>query len=493
MKLIKKMLAVFVAVLMTLAMSVTAFAATDGSITITNENDAVSMKGHTYTAYKIFDVTYDSDKKNYDYKVSQEFKAYFDSLGIDNDADAYTYVTQLKNDSELQSFAKDAYTNKGVATGVSKTATEDNRVVIDGLDHGYYLVYDEGNPNASTNAERVVAAIALTTTDPDAEVELKADATKLDKTITGVSDEKSNTPGSMDVDAVDAQIGKHIQFRLDSNVPDLTGYTDYTYVVTDTMSEGLTNDVNVKVTINGSDLTSSCEVVYNGQKFTVKVPYSVLSQFAKDVPIVITYSATLNENAIIYPNGANINTANLEYSNNPNEDTTDKTPDVEVKVYTFTLDITKVNGKGTPLAGAQFVLKDANGNFVPVSLKDGRYIVSETLEATEANATVISDENGKIYIDGVQAAQYTLTETVAPDGYNLLKSPIKVNIEATYDDEVTEVTEITGNEKTIINRTGSILPSTGGIGTTVFTVGGLAIILVSAALLVIKRRKNVTE
>ena len=487
-KTLKIVFATVLSLVLLMSAIVPAFAATDGSITITTDNDAVSMQGHTYTAYKIFNVTY--DEGNYNYTIASEFAPYFESLGITSDADAYTYVQQLQDDAALQAFAKDAYTNKGTATGVSATATETNRVVINGLDHGYYLVYDEGSATAATNAEKAVAAIALTTTDPDAEINLKADITELDKTITGVADEATNNSGALDVDAVDAQIGDHIQFRLDSRVPDLTGYTNYTYLITDTMSEGLTNDLNVKVTINGTDVTSQCQVIYNGQTFTAKVPFSVLSQFAKDVPIVVTYSATLNSDAIVYPDGANTNTAKLEYSNNPNTDTTDETPEVEVKVYTFTLDVTKINGSGEVLQGAQFVLKDVNGNPVPVTLKDGVYVVDPDKAATEANATVISDANGKIYVNGLEAGEYTLTETVAPEGYNLLKSPIKVNIVATYDEEVTEVTEVTGNEKTIINRTGSILPSTGGMGTTLFVVGGAVIMLAAVVLLVASKKKK---
>ena len=488
-KTLKIVFAAMLSLVLLMSAMIPAFAATDGSITITTDNDAVSMQGHTYTAYKIFDVTYDGQGE-YNYTIASEFVPYFESLGITSDADAYTYVQQLQDDAALQAFAKDAYAHKLNAPGVSKTATAADRVVIDGLDHGYYLVYDEGNPNAETNAEKAVAAVALTTTDPDAEVNLKADITELDKTITGVADDATNNSGALDVDAVDAQIGKHIQFRLDSRVPDLTGYTNYTYLITDTMSEGLTNDLNAKITINNTDVTSQCQVIYNGQTFTAKVPFSVLSQFAKDVPSVVTYSATLNENAIVYPDGANTNTAKLEYSNNPNTDTTDETPEVEVKVYTFTLEVTKVNGSGEVLQGAQFVLKDANGNPVPVTLTEGVYVVDPDKEATDANATVISDADGKIYVDGLAAAQYTLTETVAPNGYNPLKSPIKVNIVATYDDDVTEVTEVTGNEKTVINRTGSILPSTGGMGTTLFIAGGAVIMLAAVVLLLVSKRKK---
>lgn len=484
------------AMLVLATMIVPGFAA-DGSITITNSNDAVSMNGHTYKAYKIFDVTYNADKTVYDYKIAPAFVAYFESLnlpaslGEDLDARAYSYVSSIAGDAALQAFAKAIYAYKGDAAG-SVTANNPNSAVISGLANGYYLVYDEGNASPANNAEKAIANIALTTTDPNATIVLKASVPTIDKKITGVADAATNASSATGEDAVSATINQHVGFQIDSIVPDLTGYTNYTYKVSDTMSDALIPDQNAKVTIGSDDVTSSCEIVYSGQVMTVTVPFSVLSTYAKDTPITITYSARVSANASVYPSATgNSNEATLEYSNNVDDLTIkDTTPPSEVHVYLFSIDVTKVNDKDEKLPGAKFVLKDSSNHLIPVTLSSGRYKVSDTLAATEANATVISDANGKIYIDGLAEGTYTLTETEAPATYNLLKEPVSITITATYDADG-NCTGVTGNTKTVVNKAGGLLPSTGGMGTVIFTVAGIAVMLTAVLLLVIKRRKEI--
>ncbi|MBQ5995279.1 MAG: SpaH/EbpB family LPXTG-anchored major pilin [Clostridia bacterium] len=490
---------IFSAVLVMLVLAtmiVPGFAAT-GSITITNSNDAVSMNGHTYKAYKIFDVTYDAGKTVYDYKIAPAFKTYFESLnlpaslGEDLDARAYSYVSSISGDAALQAFAKQIYNYKGDAAG-SVTANNANSAVISGLDNGYYLVYDEGNAAPGNNAEKAIANIALTTTDPDATIVLKASVPTIDKKITGVSNAASNAASATGEDAVSATVNQHVGFQIDSIVPDLTGYTNYTYKVSDTMSDALIPDENAKVTIGSDDVTSSSTIVYSGQTMTITVPFSVLSTYAKDTPITITYSARVSANANVYPDATgNSNEATLEYSNNVDDLTVkETTPPSEVHVYLFSIDVTKVNDKDEKLEGAKFVLKDSSNNYIPVSLVSGRYKVSDTLAATEANATVISDSNGKVYIDGLAEGTYTLTETEAPATYNLLKSPVTITITATYDADG-NCTGVTGNAKTVVNKAGGLLPSTGGMGTVIFTVAGIAVMLTAVLLLVVKRRKEI--
>lgn len=492
----KTIFAAVLAILVLATMIVPGFAAT-GSITITNSNDAVSMNGHTYKAYKIFDVTYNTEKTVYDYKIAPAFVAYFESLnlaeslGEDLDARAYSYVSSISGDAALQAFAKEIYNYKGDAAG-SVTANNANSAVIPNLETGYYLVYDEGSAAPGNNAEKAIANIALTTTDPNATIVLKASVPTIDKKITGVADAASNSASATGEDAVSATINQHVGFQIDSIVPDLTGYTNYTYKVSDTMSDALVPDKNAKVTIGSSDITSSSEIVYSGQTMTITVPFSVLRTYAKDTPITITYSARVSANASIYPSATgNSNEATLEYSNNVDDLTIkDTTPPSEVHVYLFSIDVTKVNDKDEKLSGAKFVLKDSANNYIPVSLVSGRYKVSDTLAATEANATVISDANGKIYIDGLAEGTYTLTETEAPATYNLLKDPVTITIAATYDADG-NCTGVSGNTKTVVNKAGGLLPSTGGMGTVIFTAAGVSVMLAAVLLLVIKRRKEV--
>ena len=479
------------------SMMVPSFAGT-GTITITNSNEAVSMNGHTYKAYKLFDVTYDSVADTYDYTIASPFESYFTALGLDAslgedlDARAYSYVSSLSGDAALQTFAKDIYNSRGSAAGqvVADNATS---ATITGLDNGYYLVYDEGNASAATNAEKAIANIALTTAAPNATIVLKASVPTIDKKITDVTDTATNDSSASGDKGASALIGQHVGFQIDSIVPDLTGYTNYVYKVTDTMSTGLDPDQNVKVMIGTDDVTAQSDITYSGQVTTVTVPFAVLSGYAKDTPITITYSATVTPDALVYPasTSANGNEAELEYSNNVDDHTIkDTTPPSSANVYVFGIEITKVNDKNVALANAEFVLKDNNGDYIPVTLSGGRYKVSDTLAATEANATVKSDANGKIYVDGLAEGTYTLTETKAPDTYNLLKNPVSLTITATYDTDG-NVTSVTGNTATVVNKAGGLLPSTGGMGTVIFTVCGAVIMLAAVLLFAYKRREKV--
>jgi len=500
----KILIVTVISLFMLFSMMVPGFAAGTGTITITNSNDAVSMNGHTYKAYKIFDVTYDAVANTYDYTIATPFVPYFTSLNLDAslgedlDARAYSYVSSKTGDAQLQAFAKSLYDDfiktNSIAHSGQVTSTSATTATINGLDNGYYLVYDAGNASAANNAEKAIANIALTTASPDATIVLKASVPTIDKKITGVEDAATNDASATGSNGVSAAIGQHVGFQIDSIVPDLTNYTTYTYKVTDTMSAGLVPDQNVKVMIGTDNVTDQSTIVYEGQKTTITIPYAVLSNgYAKDTPITITYSAKVSANANVYPSSTtpNSNEAELEYSNDVDDLTSSETtPSESVKVYLFSLDITKVNDKDAKLQGAEFTLKDNAGNYIPVTLSGGRYKVSDTLAATAENATVVSDANGKVYIDGLAAGTYTLTETKAPATYNLLKDPVTITVTATYNADGT-VASVTGNTKTVVNKAGGLLPSTGGMGTVIFTVCGAVIMLAAVLLFAFKRREKV--
>ncbi len=511
------------------SMAIPSLAADDGTITINNTNDAVSMKGHTYKAYKIFDVAYDNaaTPTDFDYTISAPFKSYFQQkfpglTGVDLDAKAYDYIASMDGDHDaLQAFARELYNGYiAIATGTDAVAaagsvksTSAKSAVIGGLAPGYYLVYDEGNPSAADNAEKAIANVALTTASPNATINLKASVPTLDKKITGVSDSASNASSATGEDIVSAQIGQHVGFQLDSIVPDLTGYTNYIYKVKDTMDSGLKPDKNAKVTIGTDNVTNheKCHIVYDGQVMTVTIDFDLLKEYAKDTPITITYSATVDTDANVYPSAdGNGNEAQLEYTNNITDETlTETTPGSTVSVHLFSIDITKVNAKNEALAGAKFTIQDASGKYIPVSKEGTRYkVVAATATdaatgtdatatdatATDATATdaeaatVESDANGKIYVDGLAEGTYTITEIEAPEGYNVLKNPVVITITAEYDAEG-KCTSVSGNTATIVNKAGGLLPSTGGIGTYIFTIGG-AVLMITAAFILIYRKKK---
>ncbi|MBR6939792.1 MAG: SpaH/EbpB family LPXTG-anchored major pilin [Clostridia bacterium] len=491
---------------LTLAFSVTIFstAAGTGTITINRGSETVSMKGHTYNAYKLFDVTYDATTQNYSYTLVAPYDTYFtnlnlsDDLGEDLDAKAYAYVKAKEGDDEaLQAFAEDIFQSAGSPDG-TVTATAADTAVIEQLEPGYYLVYDAGSTNPADNAERAIANIALTTANPNQTIVLKASVPTIDKKITGVDDAATNDVSTQAAngDAVSEQINQHIGFQIDSVVPDLLGYDTYTYSVKDTMTEGLTPDNNVKVTIKTTELVPVTDytVVYNGQETTVTIPYETLKRFDADDAIAITYSAMVNENAKVYPSKEG-NQAELTYSTKVQDQTTSETtPPSTVSVYRFSLDIDKVNASGQALANAEFVLQDNdNDSYIPVVLDTatGKYKVDVDGTADAAHATVKSDANGKIIIDGVLEGNYKLTETKAPTGYNLLKNSVVFNVTATYDNGV--CTSVSGNTATIVNRAGGLLPTTGGIGTYIFTIGGALLMIGAVAYYVLKKRRAIAE
>ena len=530
----KILIAALFALCVIFSLTVSSFAVDpgSGSITITNSNEAVSMNGHTYKAYKIFDVDYnEATPTDFNYTIATPFIGYFqsknlsESTGMDLDARAYAYVASISGDEALQAFARDLYDNY-IATGTDAVAasgsvtatgtTYPQSATIENLDPGYYLVFDAGtNASEPSNAEKAIANIALDTAKPDATIVLKASVPTIDKKITGVSDSSSNDVVATGSDGVDAKINQHVGFQIDSIVPDLTGYTKYTYKFTDTMSKGLIPDENVIVTI-GPDATHPNPVVVNADctisyaknsedkwVTTVSVPFNTLKQFAKDTPVTVTYSAKVSADANVYPSSTdpNTNDAVLTYSNNFNDETSsESTPSSKVNIYLFSLDVTKVNAKNEKLAGAKFLLLDKDGNNIALTqdTTTGRYKIPDAPDAatatdpatvTDAQATVVSDANGKIYIDGLAAGKYFLKEIEAPEGYNLLKDPFEINITAQFNDNG-DLTGVAGNVATIINKAGGLLPSTGGIGTYIFTIGGAFIMIVSAYTLVFRKKKN---
>ena len=186
----------------------------------------------------------------------------------------------------------------------------------------------------------------------------------------------------------------------------------------------------------------------------------------------------------------------LTYSNKVDDtSSTGSTPPSTVQAHLFPLEISKINPNNEGLAGAEFTLKDKDGNlvvFVQDATNANKYTVSTTETATDDNTKVTSGDDGKIYISGLVAGEYTLTETKAPDTYNKLKETIAVNIVPTYNDEDGSVVSVSGTAVSVVNRSGQELPSTGGIGTIIFTVGGAAI-MITAAVLLIKRKKTAAE
>lgn len=530
----QRLLAIFLALalLFCAGAGLSAFAATPtGSITVKNDpaKTHVSIAGENYNAYRIFDLSQNADHTAYAYTLnsafaelfeSAAFTAAFPSSGLTNDSatsEIYRFVSTLTA-AGTETFAKavhaftiaETVTATATATAAAVTGGSAETAVFANLPLGYYLVFGTGK--SVENSEEVVGACILDTTTWDEtqgryalEINVKLGVPSVEKTII-------KGQSSLKADAV--SIGDVLTFRVASSVPVLTGYTSYTFQMTDTMSRGLTFAADTMTVKIGEDTiaaakydlaqTTSADGVTT-ITVTFKDFYGLVTaaHYAANTPITFTYQATLNERAVIGAAG-NPNKAQITYSNDPHTDSTGDSIEDEVKVYSFELDIHKFAmsaNERIPLSGAQFNLKKQGArDLISFVLVDGIYRVTAP-NTTGSTTTIISDASGNIVVKGLGAGTYELIETVAPDGYNKLEAPIILKIEPEYDatnpKELSRLLEsetdaayglladYQGIETDVENATGSELPATGGMGTTIlYVIGGLLIVTAVTALVV---------
>ena len=471
MKALKKLMALTLTVLLVLSLSVAAFAAGEGSITVDNPKT-----GETYTAYKIFDVTYSDDRSAYSYTIQGDSdwfstvdvyaKSEGSGLTLTKVGDTNTYVVTTTDAFSAPKFAavlKEAVAGK---TGTTLAAGTDGTVSISNLELGYYFV-------ASSSG----ALCNLTTTNPSVTIH-----------------DKNDIPFEKTDDQTSADVGQTVNYTITGKVPDYTGFTAYTYLIADEMSDGLTFKKDVKVTVGGVDKTSDCTVSYDvnsdANKFTISVPV-LDKQYEIGAEIKVTYSAVVNEKAVAK---VERNKATLTYSNDPTTSETTETTPEEEPVYSAKIVIDKyaanVTDPSKKLAGAQFILyKLDNGGAAKQYYKWNETDKKVEWDADKTKAAVkTTDENGAASFDGLADGTYYLEEIVAPAGYNLLKDPVEVKVDGT-NATVTDTSSLTVT-KGIANQTGAVLPSTGGIGTTIFYVLGGLLVVGAAVLLVTKKRMS---
>lgn len=466
MKTMRKLFTVLLALAMTLALAVPAFAAdTTGSITITNPQG-----DRTYTAYKIFDVTYSGD--HYSYTISDTdaafttVKAYADvtanGLTLTPVGKTGKYNVSTGDSFSAASFAQYLKTNAGsLGTGTAFTQVG-NTMKASGLTPGYYFV----SGTSGTVCELATAK--------DIQIRDKNEAPQIEKSV----DDADRT----------VEIGQKLTYTITGKVPSTKGYTEYTYELTDTMSEGLTFNKDVKVTIGDEDVTTAAAITKNGNGFVASVNMMDY-QGQIDKPVVITYTATVNEKAI--QRNEETNTATLKYSNDPANKNSFKESSVEVEVFSFNIVINKyaAGNESTKLEGAKFVLKNAEGKYYncDTATKAVTWVVGKA-DTTE----VTTDVNGVARFDGLQAGTYKLEETAAPAGYNQLIKDITIVLKedgsATIDDAASTPEAERSLTAGVANSTGTMLPETGGIGTVIFVaLGALAVICAGVFLVTNKR------
>ena len=431
----------------------------NGSITI---NKAVV--GETYSIYRILDLeTYDKDAKHYIYRANANFEEFITRaegknylVAQNSNGTGATYYV-WKTGADVVEFSKAALAwakANNVTTTVAPIKATSTTVKFDGLPLGYYLV------DTTTGS-----LLNLTTTNPNAVIEEKNTVTpKVDK---DVKEDSTGDYGKTN----DATIGDTIDFK--ATITTGAGYTKY--VLRDTMSAGLTfnaNSVKVKAgdtTVDASNYTVTPNK--DGYTFVVEFKDSYIVTLPKNTKIEVYYTATLNENAVVEGEG-NPNVLDLAYGENK---TTDK---VKTTTYTYKFNIIKKDGETkTKLEGATFKLFDKNNNIIYVELIENNvYRVT-----TEKNDVLINA--GEATIEGLDADTYYLEEVTAPTGYNKLTSKVEVIIS-----KVGSNNTFSRFTAEVLNYTGSQLPETGGIGTTLFLTLGSILVIGFGLLLVTKLR-----
>lgn len=476
MKHMKRFMALFAALALVLAMAVPAFAEepTTGSITINN-----AIKDTTYTAYKIFDLDYveatTTTKASYAYTADANWKAFVTSPGagtayVDyNDKTGAVTAKDTFNDEQAPAFAKAALAyakDSSAITGVTKKADASGKVEFTGLPFGYYVV---DTPMG--------ALCVLDSTAPSVTVNEKNEVPSVEKKVkVGSSYEASNT----------ANIGDTVEFKTEIDVK--KGAANY--VLHDKMDAGLTlNTSSIKVFVDGEEVTAS-KTTYavkteqsdkKDSDCTFEIAFAdtyVAGLVGKT--IVVTYSATLNSKAVVGGTGNN-NDTYLKYGND-NDTTHGKTT-----TYTYEFDVVKTNEDNQLLDGAVFSLyasEDATTPMNLVAVSTGVY----RLPTTGETASVTQFTAGKVTIQGLANGNYYLEEITAPKGYNKLDHRERITIDnADLKATTTENTYTNGGVK-VVNKAGTVLPGTGGIGTTVFYLIGGGLMVAAAVLLIAKKR-----
>ena len=478
-----KIASLVLAIVFVFSLGITAFAAGTGSITINGASDE-----NTYEIYKLLDLeSYNTVSGAYSYTVAPEWAAFFGTAEAQTyfsvDAQGYATWIAAEDGETVAAFAKAALAY-AKAQGISPVKSTDTPgdftltgdvLVFSGLDLGYYLI-----------DSTMGALCGLTTTNPHASINAKNSAPTIDKQVKEDSTDQW-------ADANTADIGQEVEFRVTINVHE--GAENY--VFHDILSAGLTFKEVTKIehVIPGTDTHTTDPGKYtvqngacalnSGSACTFEIIFS--QEFCDDLStndkVIIYYTATLNENAVVGTN-PNTNKAILEFG----EDHVTEPDFTETRTYGF--DLIKTDSQNKLIDGAEFRIYDAltGGNEIKVVKISDELYRRDASVATEVNIVV---KDGKVRIEGLDNGTYYLEEVVTPNGYNQLAARQKFiisdgNLDATFNGEIYS----TGSGVHVLNKNGTMLPETGGIGTTLFYVVGGILVAGSLVFLVTKKRMN---
>lgn len=552
----KKILAIMIAVLMVLTLTIPAASALNTNahvITITNADPA---KAHIYEAYRVFEGRLDTtDNVLADISWSNgvnsttllaALKQTADFADCTNAKDVAEVIKGYGDNSEkLDAFAKIVGEHLGNPAGTTTAHNTTSPYTINVVGDGYYLVKDKNDTVTNTGESYTKYILNVV---HDVTIEAKDDHLVPEKKIVEYN--------SL-VSANAASIGDDVQYRISIDIPKMDGYKAYTFTMNDTLSKGLEFKSLSSVVVGTKTLDADDDYTLTTVKnadgtTTLTVDFKDFIQYKNTIgKVTVNYLATVDEDAIIGVEG-NPNTVDFTYSNNPastgegEPGTTGTTPKSTTITYTTGIEILKIDGTSQKaLEGAKFVIEGAGVKTIittgtkfekaPYAAADGETVDPETYyllddgtytttqptpvpadsyvlvhfkKVTTNSATVdcegTTGTDGKTNFNGLNAGTYTLTEVEAPDGYNLLEAPIEFGITwseadgfavAANDQSGVVYDATTGTFKlTVENNKGSILPHTGGIGSTIFFVVGSILILAAGislvTVLIVKRREK---
>ena len=497
MKLFKK-LASFIlafAMVMAIAMPSVVMAADNTTYKLTLQN---TVKDHTYEVYQVFSGTLSTKDGK---KVLSDLK-----WGSGVKADAYTVTAKekaktLTTETTARDFAKELVDEKKLSDPTQTVQSAADKTEITGLAAGYYLVKDTDNSLKGKNDSYTAYILQVV---GDATTSVKSDVPSSEKKVKDIND-STETETTDWQDAADWDIGDEVPFKIEGTLPsNYDKYKTYTLKFHDKEQEGLTfKRDTVKVFIDDVEIKTGFDVVENpgdGDTFDVVFENLKTTSAKKNSVIRVEYKSVLNENANLGKPG-NKNTMYMEFSNNPNNEQggeTGKTPEDTVIVFTYKVSVNKVNENGNKLEGANFTLEKK----VKTSTNPDKY---EWKPIDKVSGTA-----GDVFeFKGIDDGEYRLTETKAPDNYDMLSDPIYFTVTAghvdgadpslnTFSGDITSGNvgemKFTANKEngilstTIQNKPGSSLPETGGMGTTVLYAAGTLMILAAAAFLVMKKK-----
>ena len=520
MKAIKKLMAALLAVAMLCAIAVPAFAVGENTPSIKAPDN-----GHTYEVYQIFtgSVSVDTGKKVLtDVKWGKNADSTH-SEGTTVEESVLDELEALANSSDEQAILTTVkkYVNLKSNPLVTLTNGQKEQVAA-----GYYLIKDKDNslPNNTADQSQAYTLYLVEIVDGEVTINPKTDAPTVEKKVKENSNKFTGTEyGEGYNDTADYSIGDSVPFKLIGSVPDMSHFQSYKYEFYDTLADSFNMPAETEVkaylvsskseecTENNAIDSSAYTVNVSGHKIEVKFNnLKSVNGIATGKYVVVRYDAVLNSSASIGKGTpGNTNEVYLKYSNNPNQEGEGQTPVDKVIVFTYELDVTKIDGQDheKKLPNAEFVLKNAAGKYATVDTTS--YKLTGWVDSQNEATTLTSDANGLFKVIGLDDGTYYLKETKAPTGYNPVNDDIKIVITANTSNgqngsgavgELTAITVTVGEKNgtgnvengtvgvEVENNMGATLPGTGGIGTTIFYIIGGGLMVAAVVLLITKKR-----